>query len=200
MSECSTLLTSRSGVCSVGADAVCTDTHKKVPFLFSNLYITCKREKLPVTFGQSSCFACAFPSSVSGGDANVPFSFRFYLNITFYDSLTVPFLAPRGQKWRDYLTFFCGVAQSRSIPDAPGKDPPATALDLCARPRRRGAPRRCSLTVITNPNDLRTGALCPRTPLGSDCTRFRLPPLAERLSVPIPLPATTSVTKEQPLF
>lgn len=77
-------------------------TQKKVPFLFSNLYITCKREKLPVTFGQSSCSACAFPSSVSGGDANVPLflSFFFYLNITFYESLTVPFLAQRGQKWR----------------------------------------------------------------------------------------------------
>lgn len=39
-----------------------------------------------------------------------------------------------------------------------------------------------------------------RTPLTSDCIHFRLPPLAERLSVPIPLPASMSVTQGQPLF
>lgn len=201
MSECSTLLTSRSGVCSVRS---CLYRQERPsPLSLLSLVYNPSREKLPVTSvirRVSPVRFCHPPVEVTPTSCCF-FIFTIILSCInhsrchFYPSL----------ENSSFFFFFCrSVVSDPRFPRSAERTHPPVLVSLhwiltCAF-ASRGASRRCSLTVTANPDDLRPGVLCSRTPLRSDCICFRLPPPAERLSVPTPLPAWMSVTRQQPLF
>lgn len=82
-----------------------------VSFLFSNLYINCKREKLPVqSICQLTCFHLWVSISVGEGDAKIGCQFEMlfvylYLNINFIHHLQCHFNFIRA-KWPLYKHLF----------------------------------------------------------------------------------------------